>query len=89
MGPQDYSARTAYRSPSAWYRRVNKWLGVLLISLGLAPGDAVMLEVAGRKSGKPRRTPVLQTPYRGESYLVSLAGSRNGSAMSALPRAAR
>ena len=29
-----------------------------------------MLKVRGRSSGKPRRTPVLRTPYRGEDYLV-------------------
>jgi hypothetical protein len=28
MKPQDYSARTAYRPPAVWYRRLN-WLGVL------------------------------------------------------------
>jgi deazaflavin-dependent oxidoreductase (nitroreductase family) len=72
--PQDYSRRIAYRPPAAWYRRVSNRLGVLLTSLGLAPRDAVTLTVAGRKSGEPRRTPILRTPYQGEDYLVSLAG---------------
>ena len=31
--PQNYSSRTAYRPPAAWYRRLN-WLGVVLTSLG-------------------------------------------------------
>lgn len=74
MNPQDYSRRTGYRPPAAWYRRINNRLGVLLTSLGLAPRDAVTLEVRGRRSGKPRRTPVLRTPYLGEDYLVALAG---------------
>ena len=72
--PQDYSRRVAYRPPAAWYRRISNRLGVLLTSLGLAPGDAVMLQVRGRRSGKPRRIPILTTPYRGEDYLVALAG---------------
>jgi deazaflavin-dependent oxidoreductase (nitroreductase family) len=49
-------------------------LGVVLTSVGLAPRDAVTLEVRGRRSGKPRRVPILRTPYRGEEYLVSLGG---------------
>jgi len=71
--PQDYSARTAYRPPAAWYRRLN-WLGVLLTSVGLAPRDAVTLQVRGRTSGKVRRIPILRTRYRGDDYLVALAG---------------
>lgn len=74
MNPQDFSRRTRYRPPAAWYRRVSNRLGVLLTSLGLAPQDAVTLEIRGRKSGKTRRIPVLRTPYRGEHYLVALAG---------------
>jgi len=74
MGPQDYSARTTYRPPAAWYRRLNRSLGVLLTSLGLAPRDAAVLVVRGRRSGKRRRTPLLTTPYRGRDYLVALAG---------------
>jgi deazaflavin-dependent oxidoreductase (nitroreductase family) len=73
MKPQDYSARTAYRPPAAWYRRLN-WLGVLLTSAGLAPHDAVTLEVRGRTSGKTRRVPILRTRHGGEDYLVALAG---------------
>jgi hypothetical protein len=73
MKPQDYSARTRYRPPAGWYRRLN-WLGVLLTSIGLAPRDAVTLRVRGRTSGKLRRVPVLRTRYRGKDYLVALAG---------------
>lgn len=73
MDPQDYSARTAYRPPATWYRRLNR-LGVPLTWLGLAPRDAVTLEVRGRTSGKPRRMPILRTAYQGDDYLVSLSG---------------
>jgi hypothetical protein len=72
--PQDYSRRASYRPPAAWYRHISNRLGVLLTSLGLAPRDAVTLRVRGRRSGKPRRIPILRTPCRGEDYLVSLAG---------------
>ena len=73
MHPQDYSARTRYRRPAAWYLR-GQGLGVWMTSHGLAPRGAVTLEVAGRRSGEPRRTPVLLTRVGGTDYLVSLAG---------------
>lgn len=73
MDPQDYSARSAYRPPARWYRRLNH-VGVPLTSLGLAPRDAVTLEVVGRTTGRVRRIPILRTPYRGHDYLVSLSG---------------
>lgn len=74
LNPQDYSRRAGYRPPAAWYRRISNRLGPLLTSLGLAPRDAVTLEVRGRKSGKLRRTPILRTPHQGQDYLVALAG---------------
>jgi len=73
MHPQDYSARTRYRRPAPWYLR-GQGLGVWMTSHGLAPRGAVTLEVAGRRSGLPRRTPVLLTRVEGKEYLVSLAG---------------
>jgi deazaflavin-dependent oxidoreductase (nitroreductase family) len=74
LRPQDYSADRRYRPPSRRYGRISRWVGVPLTSLGLAPRYAVTLEVPGRRSGKPRRTPVLVTPLEGEEYLVALAG---------------
>ena len=73
MHPQDYSARTAYRRPASWYQR-GQGLGVFLTSHGLAPRGAATLEVKGRRSGKPRRTPVLLIGSGGHRYLVSLGG---------------
>lgn len=51
-----------------------QWLGVLLTATGLAPRDAVTLEVRGRKSGKRRRTPVIRLDHNGNQYVVALAG---------------
>jgi deazaflavin-dependent oxidoreductase (nitroreductase family) len=73
MNPQNYAARTAYRPPATWYQRGNR-IGVPIIAVGLAPRDAVILEVRGRKSGKLRRLPILRTRYEGDDYLVALAG---------------
>lgn len=74
LAPQDYSADTRYRAPSRGYGRLSRWIGVPLTTLGLAPRHAVALEVTGRRSGRTRRNPVLVTRFRGEEYLVSLAG---------------
>lgn len=74
LPPQDYSADRRYRRPSSRYARVSRLVGVPLTRLGLAPRHAVTLEVNGRRTGKPRRIPVLVTRFRGDDYLVSLAG---------------
>ena len=72
--PQNYGRPLSYRPPAAGHRRVNNTLGVFLTSLGFAPRDAVTLAVRGRRSGEMRRIPILRTLYRGDAYLVSLAG---------------
>lgn len=41
---------------------------------GPAPSFAVTLEVKGRKSGNPRRTPGVQVNHKGNGYVVALAG---------------
>jgi deazaflavin-dependent oxidoreductase (nitroreductase family) len=74
LSPQDYSAARRYRAPSRLYGRLSRWIGVPLTSLGLAPRQAVTLEVPGRRTGRPRRNPVLITTFDGAEYLVSLAG---------------
>lgn len=73
MDPQNYSTRTAYRPPAPWYRRLNG-IGSPIIALGLAPRDAVILEVRGRSSGKVRKLPILRTAHQGDDYLIALAG---------------
>lgn len=74
LGPQDYSARVAYRAPSRWYAWLNRHLGGALARVGLVPSDVVSLDVVGRRSGATRRTLVVLTHHRGSAYLVALAG---------------
>jgi glyoxylase-like metal-dependent hydrolase (beta-lactamase superfamily II) len=73
LHPQRYAGDGWYRPPSGWYRRLNH-LGVPLTSHGLAPRDAVTLQVRGRRTGRLRSTPVLVTRFEGKEYLVALAG---------------
>lgn len=89
MNPQDYSVRTVYRPPAAWYQRVNNRLGVLLTSLGLAPRDAVMLKVRGRSSGKRRGPPSSGPPTGATTIWWRWLASRSGSATSRRPRGTR
>ena len=88
VNPQDFSARTTYRRPAAWHRR-RTGLGALLTFLGLAPRDAVTLEVRGRASGELRRVPILRTRYQGEDYLVALAGESQWTGTSGRPAGRR
>jgi deazaflavin-dependent oxidoreductase (nitroreductase family) len=71
--PVHYADRTRYRRPPALYRHL-QWLGILLVSYGLAPTYVITLEVRGRRTGKRRRTVLVQTTYQGERYVVALAG---------------
>ncbi|MFI5622472.1 MBL fold metallo-hydrolase [Nocardioides sp. NPDC051685] len=73
LHPQDFSGAASYRPPAKWYRRLNP-IGVPLTTLGLAPRDAMTLEVRGRRSGRARRIPILVTRHEGADYLVALAG---------------
>ena len=69
----DYSSRTRYRRPPGAYRRLQR-LAPRIATLGIVPKYVVTLEVPGRRSGVIRRTTLVQTSYRGEHYLVALAG---------------
>lgn len=73
LHPQDYSGTASYRPPARWYRWLNP-IGVPLTTWGLAPRDAVTLQVRGRRTGRPRRIPILVTRHEGADYLVALAG---------------
>jgi hypothetical protein len=72
-GPQEYAPRVRDRPPAAWYSRLDG-IRSSIISLGLAPRDAVILEVPRRQSGKIRKTPILPTEWNGDDYLVARAG---------------
>lgn len=73
--PVNYArSRERYRPPPELYRRLNRWLGPAVTSLGLAPPGVVTVRVPGRCSGVIRHTTVIRAAYDGGLYLVSLAG---------------
>jgi deazaflavin-dependent oxidoreductase (nitroreductase family) len=45
-----------------------------LAAAGIGPAQLVMLEVAGRRTGKTISFPVVVADYQGERYLVSMLG---------------
>ena len=45
-----------------------------LAAAGIGPAPLVMLEVAGRRTGKTISFPLVVADYRGERYLVSMLG---------------
>lgn len=63
----------AYRQPW-WIERVLDRIRILLIDRGLASRHHYVLEVRGRRSGLPRRTPVLLFGIDDVLYLVSPRG---------------
>jgi len=50
----------------------------LFFALGLAPPGYALLETTGRKSGKPRRTPVGQGRIGGQFWIVAEHGMKAG-----------
>ncbi len=73
FNPVEYAARTRYRRPPGFYRWLQS-IAPLFRRLGVTPGYVVELEVAGRRTGIPRTTLLVQVQVRSERYLVSLAG---------------
>jgi hypothetical protein len=71
------STTPSFLAPSAGERLFNRIFG-FLVGLGLAPSGFYLLEVRGRKSGKPYRTPVDLLELQGKQYLVAPADKRNG-----------
>jgi deazaflavin-dependent oxidoreductase (nitroreductase family) len=73
-------------SPPRWLKPMNK-LMIGLQRLGIPTGPPMVLTVPGRKTGKPRSTPM--TPFRLDGSLYAVAGfpgsdwSRNASAAGA------
>jgi deazaflavin-dependent oxidoreductase (nitroreductase family) len=63
-----------YRPPSQIERVFNRIVSALM-RLGIAAPAARQLEVRGRTSGQPRRTPVNLLRLDGEEYLVSPPGN--------------
>ena len=50
----------------------------LLLALGIAPPGYALLETIGRKSGKPRRTPVGNGRVGGQFWIVAEHGMKAG-----------
>lgn len=73
FGPVEYAARTAYRRPPGFYRRLQS-IAPLFRRLGLTPDYVVELDVPGRRTGLPRRSLLVRIESQGAYYLVGLAG---------------
>ena len=56
--------------PPRWLKPMNK-LMMALQKIGLPTGPAYVLTVPGRKSGRPRSTPMTPFDYRGALYTVA------------------
>jgi deazaflavin-dependent oxidoreductase (nitroreductase family) len=67
--PGDGHPDTAPKPPSAWLRRANRVI-IGLQRLGLAFGPQQLLTVPGRRTGKPRTTPVAVVPIASARYLL-------------------
>jgi deazaflavin-dependent oxidoreductase (nitroreductase family) len=62
----------------AWQKHVSNRVGRALLTAGIAPPIYALLETTGRKTGKPRRTPVGNGLVKGTNtfWLVSEYGTR-------------
>jgi deazaflavin-dependent oxidoreductase (nitroreductase family) len=65
---------THYQRPDWFTRNVFNRLVAGLSRLGISVAGARVLEVRGRNSGEPRRTPVNPLSFEGERYLVAPRG---------------
>ena len=66
------TATTKNRTPGL-ARFVNPLMNGM-VRVGVAPHNFYLLTVRGRRSGKPRSTPVTLLDFEGERYLLSLYG---------------
>jgi deazaflavin-dependent oxidoreductase (nitroreductase family) len=64
-----------YRKPGAVVRRLMNPFLVLAMRMGISVWGSRTLEVRGRTTGTPRRTPVNLLKYEGREYLVSPRGN--------------
>jgi deazaflavin-dependent oxidoreductase (nitroreductase family) len=63
-----------YQRPGWFTKNVFNRLVALLTRAGISVWGSRILEVPGRKTGEPRRTPVNLLTYEGSRYLVSPRG---------------
>lgn len=68
------SEKARYAQPGWFTRRVFNGLVASLTRLGVSVWGSRVLEVTGRKSGQPRRTPVNLLRLEGAEYLVAPRG---------------
>jgi deazaflavin-dependent oxidoreductase (nitroreductase family) len=69
------AAQPDYRKPNFFTRNVFNRAVTGLTRLGISIAGSRVLEVPGRKSGKPRRTPVNLLEFDGNRYLVAPRGN--------------
>jgi deazaflavin-dependent oxidoreductase (nitroreductase family) len=75
MEPATSAAEHFERKRPGWFtRHVFNRAVAALTRLGVGVWGARVLEVRGRKSGEPRRTPVNLLTFEGERYLVAPRG---------------
>jgi len=65
---------TVYHKPSGIVKAMNGFFG-WLASIGLMPGDTVLLQVKGRRSGQTRSVAVTWVEHEGQRYLVAPRGN--------------
>jgi deazaflavin-dependent oxidoreductase (nitroreductase family) len=70
------ATRQHYRKPDWFTRNVFNRAVAVLTRLGISIAGARVLEVPGRKSGKPRRTPVNLLEFDRNRYLVAARGHK-------------
>ena len=63
-----------FQRPGWFTQNVFNRIVARLTRLGLSIAGSRVLEVRGRKSGEPRRTPVNLMPFEGDRYLVAPRG---------------
>jgi deazaflavin-dependent oxidoreductase (nitroreductase family) len=68
------SAEAHYQEPGGFTRKVFNPVVAGLTRMGVSIWGSRVLEVRGRKSGTPRRTPVNLLEFEGDHYLVSPRG---------------
>lgn len=61
----------------SFFLRVGNSFATVLLRVGVKLGPMVLLTVSGRKSGKPRTTPVAIADYAGNRYVVAPYGAVN------------
>jgi deazaflavin-dependent oxidoreductase (nitroreductase family) len=73
--PEQNGGSQHYRRPGWFTKHVFNRTVAALTRLGISVAGSRVLEVPGRKTGEPRRTPVNLLTHEGERYLVAPRGN--------------